>query len=34
MSIKEGKIVKRRLKKVTNIGEDKKARLRVKNILF
>jgi hypothetical protein len=34
MSIKGGKIVRRRLRKVANIDKDKRARFRVKNILF
>jgi hypothetical protein len=35
MSIKGERVVRRRLRRVTaNINEDRKARLRVKNILF
>ena len=34
MSIKEGRVVRRRLRRVAGISENRKTRLRVKNILF
>jgi hypothetical protein len=34
MSIKRGKVVRRRLRKIADISENKKARFRVENILF
>jgi hypothetical protein len=34
MFIKERKVIKRRLRRIADIGENRKTRLRVENILF